>query len=568
MKQYRYRDEPPAAELHKLSEFFSNEVIARICWHRGLSTLPAVKKFITDNTLLATNELYDVKGVEKSIKKHLDLKSKIVVYGDYDADGAVAAAILWRFLANVMGADATVYVPDRHEEGYGLNRQALEKLSTEGVGLVITVDCGVRDASLINDIMQATSLEIIVTDHHQPGEAFPKCPAVHPLYPKHESKNSYTSGGVVVWKLVRYLEEKWELGHQFSDSIVDLAGTSLVTDIMPLTGENRVILKRALRKMQLTPLLGMRMLAEVAQVPLAELSTYHLGYVLGPRLNASGRIGNQYTSVRLLSTDNVDNARRLAQDAHEINNARQALTKELLEEADAKKTIILEKLVVTYGEGWEDGIIGLVAGKLMNKIHLPTITISVDTAKGIAKGSARSFGEFDITGFFGSISDTFERFGGHQNAAGFTLKGIDTEQFIVTVKQELELHYSDFVPVSIAYIDAEVAPNDLTTQFFERLQQLEPFGQGNPQPLFLLRGKLAQFTVVGKQQNHVRIELECAEGKITAMAFEGVSLLPQLTQGSEIVLVGRPKLNEYMGRKEVTFYIDDIVTESILIWET
>jgi len=562
MKEYRFRDEPPKSKLTALVSLLSSDALARICWHRGLTSPQLVEEFLSNDKLLAISELHDLDRVSKTIQTHVRNKSKIVVYGDYDADGAVAAAILWRFLSQIVKADATVYIPDRHEEGYGLNAAALEKLASDGVGLVITVDCGVRDAELIQKITSSTKMEIIVTDHHQPGENFPECPTIHPLFPQHESKNPLTSGGVVVWKLVRYLEEKLSLGHDFSDGVVDLAGTSLVTDIMPLVGENRVILKRALRKMRVSPTLGLRMLAEVAQVPLAELSAYHLGYVIGPRLNASGRIGNQYTSVRLLSTDSIDSARRYSLEANEINNTRQEMTKQLLAEADASKQIVAEKLIITAGDNWEDGIIGLVAGKLMNKMNLPTITISIDSAKGVAKGSARSFGEFDITKFFSGISSSFERFGGHQNAAGFTLKGIDTQEFSKTVTREIEMNYAEYTPISIGYIDAEVTLGELSEAFFEQLQQFEPFGPGNPQPLFALRGKIAQFSTVGKQQNHLRIEIATPEGNVTAMAFDGLSYLSRLEQGAEVTVVGRPKLNEFKGRKEVAFYVEDLLTNS------
>jgi single-stranded-DNA-specific exonuclease len=264
----------------------------------------------------------------------------------------------------------------------------------------------------------------------------------------------------------------------------------------------------------------------------------------------------------LLSTDSVENARKFAQDANEVNNARQALTKQLLEEAIVAKRVIAEKLVISFGNDWEEGIIGLVAGKLMNKVSLPSIAISVDVNRNIAKGSARSFGSFDITAFFTGISDSFERFGGHQNAAGFTLRDTDVEKFIVTVTQELDTKYTEYIPLETSYVDDEVSLTTLSDSFFEQLQRLEPFGIGNPQPLFLLRGEVAQFSVIGKQQNHVKLDISTKEGNVSALAFDNIALLSKIEQGSKIALVGRPKINEYMGRKEVNFIVEEILPAS------
>jgi len=309
------------------------------------------------------------------------------------------------------------------------------------------------------------------------------------------------------------------------------------------------------------PSLGIKVLSEITQVPTEELSTYHLGYVLGPRLNASGRIGNQYTSIRLLSTDSLIQARKYAQEMHEINVTRQELTKSMLESAEATRIIISEKIAVASGEGWEDGIIGLVAGKLMNSLGLPAIAVSIDSVKGIAKGSARSFGDFNITGFFSGFPDFFECFGGHNNAAGFTLKSTDIQLLLTAISTEIDAKYSSYIPVNRQFVDSLVLISELTEQFFEALARLEPFGQANPTPIFAIKGKVAQFALIGQQGNHVRVELETEEGTIKAMAFDGLAFLKKLDQGTQVVLVGKPKLNEYKGRKELTFFIEDVVED-------
>lgn len=563
MKKYILRKQPTNEEIKDLFEYFSDKVIATAFWQRNLKSVEDVESFSSLQNLLPVGEIYDVEKFAERIVFHEKNKSKVVIYGDYDADGAIAASILWRFLSKELLMDATVYIPDRHEKGYGLNKQALEEISAKGTQLVISVDCGVRDSELIDTIHSSTNMEILVTDHHKPGDTFPTGTVVHPLFPGHESANKFISGGVVVWKIVRYLEEKLGKTHRFSESVVDVAGTSLVTDMMPLLGENRVILKRALQKMQSNPSLGLKVLAEIAQVPLAQLSSYHLGYIIGPRLNASGRIGNQYTSTRLLSTDNAQNARKYAEETHELNKKRQEITKRMVDEAEVIKKVILEKIILVAGEGWDDGIIGLVAGKLMNAHNLPTIAIAIDKEKGIAKGSARSFGDFDITTFFSQFPEVFERYGGHQNAAGFTLKGIDIENLSKIIAEVLQEKYPSYIPIAKSQVDSFITSDRLNEEFFHKLSKLEPFGQGNYAPLFAIKVKVAQFSVFGQQGTHVRIELQTESGVVKGLAFDALRLLSKLSQGDEVIIIGKPKLDEYQGKKQVTFFVEDIVSHLV-----
>lgn len=559
MKQYWLRESPPIEELRELTTYLGSEALARIFWYRNLRTIPEIQAFSKIADISVGDDLYNVKQCTETLLSHKSKGSKVVIYGDYDADGAVAASILFRFLSRVLEMNVTVYIPERHEEGYGLNYDALIKLAQQGADLVISVDCGVRDKELIERVTKETKMEIIVTDHHQPGDTFPTCCVVHPLYPGHEAENKYTSGGVVVWKIVRYVEEFLHLTHEFSDSVVDLAGISLVTDIMPLLGENRVILKRAIQKMRVSPTIGVRVLSEVSQVRLPEVTSYHMGYVLGPRLNASGRIGNQYTSTRLLSTDNIEKAREFAREAHEINTKRQELTKKMIEEAEKAIKVIGEKIIVVAVEEWEDGIIGLVAGKLMNKYHLPTLAISIDTNKGQAKGSARSFGEFDITGFLAKMQEHLDRFGGHHNAAGFSLSAANLPELINKADALLKTEYQTYIPQYIQYVDSLIVVSELQENFFLQLSNLEPFGHKNESPLFAVKGKVETYSFFGQQGTHLRIQLKTAEGPISALAFDALHLATKLEQGSEVVLIGRPKRDEYRGQMQLSFFVDEIL---------
>lgn len=561
MKEYQLRSLPVSAAFDELVAILGSPALAAVYWAKGLQNKKQISEFTNSFDLLPADELYDLVSFGKLFLRHYQsAQKKIVVYGDYDADGAVAATILWRFLYRILGiTDATVYIPDRREEGYGLNKEALLQLAQKGTSLVITVDCGVRDSDLIAEVTEKTGMEIVVTDHHQPSDNFPHCVSVHPLYPAHESKNRFTSGGVVAWKVVRYLEDLLHKSHEFSDSVVDLVGLSLITDIMPLVGENRSILKRALQKAKTNPSLGLRVLMEQAQIRQDEVSPYHFGYMIGPRLNASGRIGDHYLSTKLLSTDSPDAAKEYARQVSEINEQRQQMTQDLLERADAEKLIIENKVQIAAGFDWEEGIVGLVAGKLMNKHDLPTIVVSKNQEKQSAKGSARSFGELNITALFEQIASVFTRFGGHHSAAGFTLKDGSEQPLISALRSILHSNYESYVPKAVRTIDAYISPDILTETFFEGLGALEPFGPENAEPLFAVGGKVEQFGTIGKQNNHIKLELATEKGAITVLLFGRLDLLKELDQGKEVIVVGKPKREEFRGAMQIT-----LIGETIL----
>lgn len=564
MRKYVLKN-PEETEAFKsfVAEIGSKEA-AQVLWNRGITSKAGVIALSNADEHAIAGDLFDVATAASVIVAAVKSSKKIAVYGDYDADGALAASILWRFLSIELHADATIYIPDRHEEGYGLNRQALDILTQRGIGLIITVDCGVRDKVLIEEFVKETGVEIIVTDHHQPGESFPSCPTVHPLYPGHESRNRYTSGGMVAWKLVRYLEQVLQKDHSYSESVIDLAGISLVTDMMPLQGENRVFVKKALKKIKTKPTLGIRVLLETAQVDVEKITPYHLGFVIGPRLNASGRIADPYLSSRLLSTQQESAAREFARVISDINKQRQDVTQQMLLEAEQIKQIILDKVMVIAKVGWDDGIIGLVAGKVMNKYDVPTIAISIDEQKGIAKGSARSFGSLNITELFERMKDSFARYGGHHSAAGFTLVDIDIPRFIQTLTETLNQSYRDFIPVSERIIDAELSAQSLTDTFFDVINQLEPFGQENPAPLFLIRGKITQFSYIGQQQNHLRIQVQTDSGILKVLFFDGVAKYPNIEQGQQMIAVGKPQREEYNGVISSSFIIESVISPSEL----
>jgi len=561
MKNYKIQQVPTTAEFERLVQDIGSRTAALAFWQKGIHSEKSLKKSFVVRSLLPIGELYDLSSFYKKLKPHIEKKNKIAIYGDYDADGALAASILWRFLSKKLKLPATIYIPDRHEEGYGMNKNALLKLDQQGFSLVITVDCGVRDSLLIKEVMSETHLEILITDHHQPGEDFPEVPTVHPLHPEKKSQNLFTSGGVVAWKVVRYLEREMNLGNSFSDSLIDLAGISLVTDIMPIKGENKLILKMAIDKMRNNPVLGIGAIMEHAQIKRDKLSTYHIGYMIGPRLNASGRIGDQYASARLLCSDKKDYVYRLSQEIHQVNTKRQDITKKIFEEAEDVKIILEQKLMIAFGEGWDDGIIGLVAGRLMNKYDFPTIAITIDRDKNEAKGSARSFGEFNITKFLSRLDKYLLRYGGHHNAAGFTLKADLLEVFIEEAGILLQKNYSEYVPVSEKTVAAEVTMNDLNDDFFMQIEKLEPFGHENEKPIFSVKGTIVKLHTIGVTGLHAKYQIETSSGRLDVLHFGGVEQMNKLSQGDVVIFYGNPQKEEFRGKEQVTFIAEQVCPE-------
>lgn len=428
-----------------------------------------------------------MKGVPEALRclERARLRSeKILVHGDYDVDGVTGAAILSLTLGK-LGIPYETFLPERKRDGYGVSREAVRSAAGRGIRFLITVDCGISAKEEIEFAREA-GMEVIVLDHHQiPAAGLPPANAVlNPLqegcgYPFKE-----LSAGGLAFKLAQAA-----LGAEAFE-FLDLAALSTVADLAPLVGENRVIVKEGLQRLSERKRTGIKALSDAAGLRARQLKASHVGFMLGPRINAAGRMSSARTALRLLLTSNDREAASLAQILEQENRGRRQeerkITEEALAEVERTVNFSKERVILVAKEGWHEGVIGIVASRLVERYYRPAFVVALDGGKG--KGSARSVRSFNLFKALQSAAEFLGEFGGHEQAAGFHV----TADQIPFLKERLNAHaqsvYGAETFMKSIDIDLEVSLGDLTPQFFRELEQLEPHGIGNPKPVFLTRG--------------------------------------------------------------------------------
>ena len=363
--------------------------------------------------------------------KYVQEDKKIVIHGDFDADGIGAVSLLWDFLYNDLAkhlnkkVDVVPFIPSRIDQGYGLTESSIQDMINLKADLIVTVDCGVRDKELIHKYMNETDLEFIITDHHQPPEDILEnldYPLVHQMHPGKEYPMLEICGSAVTFLLIQEIKKQSEMDYEIKEDTkgLDLVALTTVTDIMPLVGVNRIFVKYGLEHMRKGTRLGLKNLALVTKNQPQDLQSYHLGYVLGPRINAAGRIGDPLEAVRLLVSKNEKQCREIAYNLNSLNFDRQQMTTEILEQGRSSADIE-QNLIFVLGSQWHEGIVGLVAGKLQEEFYKPVIVATI-SEEGEIRGSARSIKGFNITKALEKHSDFLERYGGHELARRFYCK--------------------------------------------------------------------------------------------------------------------------------------------------
>jgi len=453
------------------------------------------------------------------IYKALLSKEKIAVFGDFDVDGVTATTIIVEGLS-WLGADIISYIPDRSNEGHGLNSSAIEKLYTREVNLIITVDCGVTDLAEAKQAREM-GMDMIITDHHIPAESLPRAIAV--IDPKRkDSVYPYPdlAGAGVAFKLIQALFHK-DSREKRLERLLDLVALATITDLVPLVGENRYLVKEGMKELNNTQRIGLQEMVKSAGLKLGELDVKDVSWTLGPRLNAAGRMDDASVSYQLLNTHSVKEARLLAMDLGEKNTERQRTTKEILRKAKDKLAGKMHlPLLMDGDEDYPVGVIGLVAGKLVDEFHKPAIMVS--RGPEICRGSTRSIPEFNMVAALGKCRDLLDAFGGHPMAAGFSVTPYNLarlEERLVAIATE-ELSCLDLRPELV--IDAELLLSAFAGDMFNFIQELSPFGRGNPLPVFLTRGvEVAECRNFGNQGEWLRLKLK--QENITWRAVDFVS---------------------------------------------
>jgi single-stranded-DNA-specific exonuclease len=507
------------------------------------------------------NHLYGSKKAAKKIVKTVKEGKKIIIHGDYDADGICATTLLWEFLYRDLAkhldieVDVLPFIPSRMDQGYGLTESSIDECIDMGADLILTVDCGVRDRELIERYLTEKKVEFVVTDHHQVPEDISqdiKYPLVHQRFPKNEYADVEVCGTYVAFLLIQAIEAEVGMEYVISKNTqgLDLVALATITDIMELKSVNRTVVKYGLEQIKGRKRLGLQSLIEKAEVDINQIDTYHLGFIIGPRINASGRIDSAIDAVKLLVSNDKTTCTQLASKLDYLNYERQKMTGEAL--SDAKEKVDAEeKILCIQGDNWHEGIVGLVAGKLNEEYNRPTIVATSNN--GEIKGSARSIPGFNITNALEKCSKHLERFGGHEQAGGFTVKDGSWEDFVKCIKKIGEKEITEEMLTPILNIDLHISTNEISFKFLDILKQLEPFGYGNRKPIVGFKKLIiVKKQPLGKVQNHLKLLCK-GDGVdlVTVLLFRCQEDVDNLKEDDVIDVVGNINVNSWNGHEEL-----------------
>jgi single-stranded-DNA-specific exonuclease len=530
--------------------------ITQVLINRGYRTVDAASSFLNPQLRQLGDpfELPDMDAAVVRILAAIATKERIVIYGDYDVDGVTSSALLQRVL-QAAGATVANFLPQRAEEGYGLSQDGIARcLKEHKPQLLIAVDCGTSSAREIADL-QKQGVDTIVLDHHEPPGELPKCVAlVNPKRIAGSALGVLASVGVAFKLAHALLKREKQLAERIDlREHLDLVAIGTVADIVPLTGENRILVRAGMERLPQTQKIGLRALMEIADVP-DKVTTYHVGFRIGPRLNAAGRLADAMAALELLLTNDAARAADLAKLLNEHNAKRQGIESQITEEAIAMARVNSgDRVLVLAKEGWHVGVIGIVASRVLQAFHRPTVVIGIE--EGMGRGSCRSVSGFSIVAALQHCAPLLEKFGGHEMAAGLSVKAGKIDELRETLNEFAATMLKDEDLLPQVRIDAMVKLDDLDADFFEQLERLEPCGTENPTPVFVvegvhLRGKPR---IVGK--NHLRFSV--TDGDTTLQAIWWGKGDFEFPEGA-FDIAFTPELNEYGGRESVQLKVRDI----------
>jgi single-stranded-DNA-specific exonuclease len=535
------------------------ELLAILLQARGITECSQIQDIFNADSILSNPFLMaDMQKATERILSAVDNFEKIAVYGDYDADGVTSTAMLYSYL-ECCGANVMYYIPEREGEGYGLNLNAISLLHSQEVNLIITVDNGISSVEEV-DYANSLHMDVVITDHHRPRDVLPAaCAVVDPYRSDCTSPFKSFSGVGVAFKLIMALEGEDCDVDSLLDNYADLVAIGTIGDIVPLTGENRVLVKAGLERITYTDRIGLRALIEQAGMADRRLTSGNVAFTLVPRINATGRIGSPDRAVRLLISEFPDEAGELCSDICDDNDYRRQIESEIFEKAleqlAKNPKQLYDRVLVIAGENWHHGVIGIVSSRITERFGKPNMIISYSGEE--ARGSGRSIEGFSLFNAICSCSKLLTKFGGHPMAAGLSLPTENIEAFRTAINayaQSLE----NPMPVQTLNIDCILKPNRLTVEIPQYLQALEPFGMGNPTPVFgLYKMTLADITPVGGGK-HLRISVTKDGCTVRCMKF-GTTLEQFAYEPGELLdLAVTLESKEYNGKNTLSVFIKDI----------
>ena len=534
-------------EIEELQDKYKmNKLLATILSNRGIVEEEQIEKFLNPKR----NDFYDPYGmpdmkitVERIIKA-IENQEKTIIYGDYDVDGITSVTVLKSFLKE-RGLDVGVYIPNRLDEGYGLNKTAVEKIAQEGYTLMITVDCGI---SAIEEVQYANDLgiETLITDHHEPGEEIPKALAVVDAKRKDNKYQCRNLAGVgVVFKLIQAISMRLGLEEKEYLKYLDIVCIGTISDIVPLTDENRVIVKLGLKLVQQTRNLGLRSILQATGYN--KIDSIAISFGVAPRINACGRMGHQEEALNLFLSKDAKEVNELTQKLNEYNKERQEIEKNIFADAveQIKANNLQEKSTIALmGKNWHHGVIGIVSSKITEMYFKPSILLCEEG--DIGKGSGRSIPGFDLYEALTQCPKLIDRFGGHAMAIGITIKKDKFEEFKTEFeKTARENHIEDIVP--ILKIDSQISLDEINKNMVESLKELEPFGEENKTPLFLFKNLKIDSIRALTEEKHLKLTVKENKAVVNAIGFNLGQLANEYKIGDKIDIVGNLEINSFNG---------------------
>jgi len=563
MKRWNICQPDTALQKYLNDNLSISPIVSQLLINRGMRDIDKIKSFLNNDL----SELYNpflMKGMSEAvsrIKEALDKKEKILIHGDYDVDGVTATALLF-FTLRGFGAKPVYFIPDRLTEGYGLGSSGVEEAVRIKADLVITVDCGISSHEEV-DALNKYGIDVVITDHHEPPKILPEaCAIINPHQKGCAYPDKNLSGVSISFKLCHALSS--ELNNRDFWNHLDLVALGTISDVAPMLGENRILVKEGLRLLKnLGSNKGIKALIGVSGIKKDKIGTFEIGFILGPRINAAGRLGSAGMAVELLLTDDDENAKELAKKLNEANQERQKIEKSTLKEAISKieKDINFKdhKVIVLHNEDWHTGVMGIVASRISDKFNRPAILIS--TKDGLGRGSGRSIENFHLFEALASCEKFLKEYGGHQYACGLTILEENLPGFIKLINELAVSAITAEDLVQSLPVDMEIELSMLDHKTVEDITNLEPFGEGNPEPMFCSRNlRLVQPLRVLKGEH---IKFQATDGKKN---FEAIGFGMAKDDDIELALRNYPSfdmvytvsLNNWQGINAIQLKIEDI----------
>ena len=555
MKKWNIKEQDASQAERLAKECGISTFAAKLLMNRGINSREAAEIFFGDGEITPPSDITDMEKAAEIISEAIQNGDRITVYGDYDCDGITATVILYGYL-EAIGAEADWYIPDR-DEGYGLNNAAVDKLAENGTKLIVTVDNGIS-ALKEAEYIKSKGMTLVITDHHQVPETLPDAAAiVDPHRSDDHSTCKELAGCGVALKLVMALEED-------TDSVVeqwgDLCAVGTIADIVPLTGENRALVKRGLENILLTENRGLHALLKQCGVSEGdEISSVTLAFSLCPRINAAGRFGHPKEAAELFLSENETMIPVMAERLSMLNNQRKQAEENILAEiagmAESNPLLLKKRVIIVHGKGWSHGVIGIVASKMLNRYGKPVIIITEEG--NTARGSARSVEGFSLFSMLTELSGHLTKFGGHTKAAGFSLDTDRIDGFIQAIDNYAAVNFPE-MPADICAAEMKLSAADLTEENVESLTYFEPFGEANPAPVFMMEGCVIKSLRPLKEGKYLSFTVDFQGKEFRVLNFRSTYNAFGFKAGDKVDLLVTADINEYNDKRSISLKLTDI----------